>query len=222
MDNLNNNSLIQKFLDQKLSADEKELFRQKFNADPLFRNEVQKYSAMIITLKASDRTLKNSLNISTNNNRIFYRRFLLLAASIVLIVGIGILFLIPNLNNKTRVATLDKNSSYLKSDPYHSNPTIENALTQHFRRTTSALSFSSPTEIIAVKKGTEISFMISSQSKVNFNIVIYNNNLLPLITTKEVYEKNVNLKINLLPGLYYWKYESNQQSGWGGKIIVLP
>jgi len=222
MDNLNNNSLIQKFLDQKLSADEKELFRQKFNADPLFRNEVQKYSTMIITLKASDRTLKNSLNISTNNNRIFYRRFLLLAASIVLIVGIGILFLIPNLNNKTRVATLDKNSSYLKSDPYHSNPTIENALTQHFRRTTSALSFSSPTEIIAVKKGTEISFMISSQSKVNFNIVIYNNNLLPLITTKEVYEKNVNLKINLLPGLYYWKYESNQQSGWGGKIIVLP
>ena len=93
---------------------------------------------------------------------------------------------------------------------------------QNYRITTVYASFKSPADSVAIKKGDNILFSISTNPIEPYNIVLFDNKLKTVLTSTVTNENSINLKINLAPGLYYWKYESAIQSKWGGKLLVLP
>jgi hypothetical protein len=223
MQTLDNSGLIDKLLNRQLSDEEKELFRQRFESDDAVKDEVRAYSSMIISLRATDKFIKSDikLNIEKADHSLF--RVLLLAASVALIIGIGFYYIIPHFKGSNlQIASKQERPVFLLAENFQPNPTIENALKQNYRSTTVYASFKSPSDSISMKKGNNILFSISTKPIELYNIILFDNKLKTVLTLTETNENSINLKINLAPGLYYWKYESASQSKWGGKILILP
>jgi hypothetical protein len=217
MSGIEDNGLINKFLEKELSGEEKILFKQKFEQEELFRNEVRQYAQMIITLKASDKII-DAVETIPLVNTVNFRRYLI-AASITLLAGIGFYLMQPYFKGRKSIEFQQPYDLMAKN--YQPNPTIENALKQSFRSVTARIEFDSPSDSIEVKERSEVRFSISSQKMVEYHIVLFDNQLKTMLTSCESKNNTLSLAINLSPGLYYWKYEFNEQSGWGGKIIVI-
>jgi hypothetical protein len=217
MSEIEDNGLINKFLEKELSEEEKLLFKQKFEQEEIFRNEVRQYAQMIISLKASDKILDavETIPLFKTDN---FKRYLI-AASITILAGIGFYLMQPYFKGSKSIELQQPYDLMAKN--YQPNPTIENALKQSFRSVSARIEFDSPSDSIEVKEKSEVRFSALSQKMVGYHIIVFDNQLRTVLASGESKNNVVMLTINLSPGLYYWKYESAEQPGWGGKILVL-
>lgn len=221
MEKSDNKELIQRFIDNTLSEDEKAVFKDKFKNDPEFAKEVRSFADSIVALQAAGKMIKQD-NENKKSKQIFFTRILLVAASVLLIVAFTWFFIDKPLETISEDNNLiNEKPEWLLAENFVDNPTIENALSQNLRSMFNDISIISPIDSSFFEPEDTILFQLDNCKGLNYSLVIYDNKFNKIFqseTLQKPYLKYVNSKDE---GLFYWKFLIDNSSFWGGKFYVV-
>ena len=225
MKTITNTELIQKLVEKSLTGEEKMQVIEKLNTDPEFKNEFLELRDQVIALRAAVKLSEE--NAGKKPIMLFSYKYLSIAASVVILIGLSITILLNSLDKNSEIITKlsfedikNIDEKILLSENFQPDFTLENTIYQQYRSPETTFEIISPLDSTIFNVKEDIIFNLTGEDKIQ-GLIIYNNKSEIVFEKHGLNQGSYNFENALLPGVYYWQIIVNNQKTWGNKLFII-